>query len=237
MHDKVAIVTGATGALGRVVAKILLENGAKVVTVYRTEDRFGELQSFVGGLRDNLTGFEGNVTEESSVKEIFQKTAELHGRIDILLNLVGGYSGGSTVVETDEELWDRMMNLNLKSAFLCSKAALHYMIEQGYGRIVNVSARTAVRRKSRAKNGAYAIAKLGVLALTETIAEEVRRRDINVNCILPSTIDTPANRRDFPKADFSRWVDPRDIAKVILFLASDASKPTSGAAIPVYGKA
>lgn len=237
LKDKVAVVTGATGALGRFVAKLFLEEGAKVIAIYRSEDRFKELRSFIGDLGNGLLGVKGDVTDESSVSEIFTKAVEEYGRVDILINLVGGYAGGSPVAELEVEIWDRMINLNLKSAFLCSKAALSYMIKQNYGKIVNVSARTAVRKRSRAKNSAYAIAKLGVLALTETIAEEVRRFDINVNCILPSTIDTPANRRDFPKADFSRWVSPIDIAEVILFLTSDASKATSGAAIPVFGKA
>ena len=237
LQDKVAVVTGATGALGQAAAKRFLEEGAKVIAMYRSEERFEELKSFVGNLGNDLMGVKGDVTDETSVSEIFRKTVDEYGRVDILINLVGGYSGGNSVADMDVETWDRMMNLNLKSAFLCSKAALFYMIEQNYGKIVNVSARTAVRKGSRAKNSAYAIAKLGVLALTETMAEEVRRQDINVNCILPSTIDTPANRRDFPKADFSRWVSPGDITEVILFLVSDASKATSGAAIPVFGKA
>jgi NAD(P)-dependent dehydrogenase (short-subunit alcohol dehydrogenase family) len=230
-------VTGATGALGRVVAKYFLEKGAKVIAIYRSKERFEELMLFVGDLGNSLMGVKGDVTDEKSVSEIFTKTVDEYGRVDILINLVGGYAGGNSVADMDVETWDGMMNLNLKSVFLCSKAALFYMIEQNYGKIVNVSARTAVRRTSRVKNSAYAIAKLGVLALTETIAEEVRRLDINVNCILPSTIDTPSNRRDFPKADFSRWVSPRDIAEVILLLSSDVSKITSGAAIPVFGKA
>jgi NAD(P)-dependent dehydrogenase (short-subunit alcohol dehydrogenase family) len=237
LQDKITVVTGATGALGRVVAKHFLEEGAKVIAIYRSVERFNKLRSFVGDLVNDLMGVKGDVTDERSVSEIFTKTVEKYGKVDILINLVGSYAGGNSVADMDVETWDRMMNLNLKSAFLCSKAVLSYMIEQNYGKIVNVSARTAVRKRSRAKNSAYAIAKLGVLALTETIAEEVRRLDINVNCILPSTIDTPANRRDFPKADFSRWVSPGDIAEVILFLASDASKATSGATIPVFGKA
>jgi NAD(P)-dependent dehydrogenase (short-subunit alcohol dehydrogenase family) len=110
------------------------------------------------------------------------------------------------------------------------------MMEQKYGKIVNVSARTAVQRGSRARSGAYAVSKAGVVTLTEALAEETRDHGIQVNCIMPSTIDTEANRKMLPKADFTKWVDPEEIAEVILFLVSDASKPTSGASIPVYGR-
>jgi NAD(P)-dependent dehydrogenase (short-subunit alcohol dehydrogenase family) len=129
-----------------------------------------------------------------------------------------------------------MMNVNLKSAFLCSKAVLPRMMEQKYGKIVNVSARTAVQRGSRARSGAYAVSKAGVVTLTEALAEETKDQGIQVNCIMPSTIDTEANRKMLPKADFTKWVDPEEIAEVIMFLVSDASKPTSGASIPVYGR-
>jgi len=237
LKDRVAVVTGATGALGRVVTKKLLEGGAKVVALYRTEDRLEEFLEFVGDLKDGLTGFEGDALDEDSTRALAERAVGEHGRIDILLNIVGAYSGGKALSETDGETWDRMMGVNLKSAFLCSKAVVPYMMEKNYGRIVNVSARTAVQRGSRSKSGAYAVSKAGVIVLTEALAEELKRFDINVNCIMPSVIDTPANREMFPKADFSKWVDPEEIADVILFLASEASKPTSGATVPVYGKA
>jgi NAD(P)-dependent dehydrogenase (short-subunit alcohol dehydrogenase family) len=111
------------------------------------------------------------------------------------------------------------------------------MIKQNFGKIVSVSSRAAVEKRWRARSGAYAVSKAGVIVLTETVAEEVKNFDINVNCIMPSVIDTPDNRRNFPKADFSKWVNPKDIANLILFLVSDASKTISGASIPVYGKA
>lgn len=133
--------------------------------------------------------------------------------------------------------WDFMMNVNLKSAFLCSKAALSHMIKQDCGKIINISSRTAVDKRYRIKGGAYAVSKAGIIVLTEAIAEEVKKYNINVNCIMPTTIDTPGNRRDFQDADFSKWVKPEEIAKVIVFLASDDSKTISGASIPVYGKA
>lgn len=237
LKKKVAVITGATGALGRVVTKILLENGAYVVSTYRDEKGRMGLIEFLGELRDNLTGVETDVTSEKSVQNLFQKAIEKHGRVDILLNIVGAYISGDEIADTKESDWDLMMNINLKSAFLCSKTALTFMIKQNYGKIVSVAARPAVEKRWRVKSGAYAISKAGVVALTETIAEEVKKYNINVNCVMPSTIDTPANRRNFPDSDFSKWVDPENVAKVILFLVSDDSKVTSGASIPVYGKA
>jgi NAD(P)-dependent dehydrogenase (short-subunit alcohol dehydrogenase family) len=237
LKGKVAVVTGATGALGRVVVKTLLENGAYIVSTYRSEDKQRELVEFVGETKRLLTGVQTDVTDELSVQALLRKVVEKYGRIDILLNIVGAYKGGADIANTKESDWDFMMNVNLKSAFLCSKAALQYMMKQNYGKIVSVASRTAVERRFRSKSGAYAVSKAGVIVLTETIAEEVKKYDINVCCIMPSTIDTLDNRRNFPEADSSKWVRPEDIAKVMLFLVSDDSKTISGASIPVYGKA
>jgi NAD(P)-dependent dehydrogenase (short-subunit alcohol dehydrogenase family) len=237
LSGKVAIVTGATGTLGRVVAKTLLDNGARVVSTYRSEEKQKELGEFVGETSGMLTSVEADVTDEGSVQGLFQKVVDKHGRVDILLNIVGAYKGGNEIANTRESDWDYMMDVNLKSAFLCSKTALASMMKQNYGKIVNVSARTAVEKRFRSKSGAYAVSKAGIIVLTETIAEEVKKYDINVNCIMPSTIDTPDNRRNFPDGDFSKWVKPEQIAKVILFLVSDDSKTISGACLPVYGKA
>jgi NAD(P)-dependent dehydrogenase (short-subunit alcohol dehydrogenase family) len=236
LDGEVAMVTGATGSLGRVITKILLENGAKVVTPYRTLERQEELANFVDAFRSALTGIQADVTNAQSVQDLLKKTLEMHGHVDILLNIVSAYVGGKDVAETKEDEWDFMMATNLKSVFLCSKAVLPTMIQQNFGRIVSVAARPAVEKRFRVKSGAYAVSKAGVVVLTETMAEEVKKYDINVNCVMPSTIDTPSNRRDLVRADSANWVKPEDIAKVILFLVSDDSKATSGAAIPVYGK-
>lgn len=236
-QNKVALVTGATGALGRAVTKTLLENGVTVVATYRTEDKLNDLLQFVSTLKENLNPIKTDVTDERSVQNLAVKAIEKHGRIDFLLNIVGAYVGGTDVANTDESAWGSMMNINLKSAFLCAKAVLPHMIKQNYGRIINVSSRTAMEKGRRAKSGAYAVSKAGVIVLTETIAEEVKNYNINVHCIMPSTIDTPDNRRNFPKSDFSKWVDPRDIAEIVLFLLSESSRAISGACIPVYGKA
>jgi NAD(P)-dependent dehydrogenase (short-subunit alcohol dehydrogenase family) len=196
-----------------------------------------ELVEYVGELAEKLTGIQADVTNEGSVQALFRRVIEKFDRLDILLNIVGAYRGGSDIADTKESDWNFLMEVNLKSAFLCSKAALPIMIAQDYGRIVNVASRTAAERRLRSKSGAYAVSKAAVVVLTETIAEEVKKYDINVNCVMPSTIDTLDNRRDRPEADFSKWVKPEQVAKVILFLVSEDSKTISGASIPVYGKA
>jgi len=231
------VITGATGALGRSTVRKFLENGAVVVSVYRTDQNQAALRELVEALGMSPDGVKADVTNETEILDAIRSVVEKYGRIDILLNLVGMYAGGQDIANTGDADWDRLMNTNLKSVFLCSKAVLPYMIKQNFGKIVSVAARPAVEKKWRARSGAYAVSKGGVVILTETIAEEVKNYDINVNCVLPSTIDTPANRRAMPNADFSKWVNPEHIADVILFLASDASKATSGASVPVYGKA
>lgn len=235
LNGEVAIVTGGTGALGRVVVKTLLDHGAYVHATYRSAGRKEELD--LAEHIDRLTPHQTNVTDEFSVQSLIQEVTKKHGRIDILVNTVGGYLGGAEVANAKADDWDSMMNVNLKSTFLCCKAVLPFMVQQNYGRIVNVAARPAVEKRFRVKNCAYAISKAGVVILTEIIAEEAKKYDINANCILPSTMDTPANRRNMPEADFRKWVTPEDVANVILFLAGHESKAISGAAIPVYGKA
>lgn len=236
LRGKVAILTGATGGLGKVVAKALLDQGARVVSTYRGEEKLKELSDFVGNSRDMLLSIQTDVTDEDSVQALFQQVISKHGHVDILMNIVGAFKGGD-IVNTKVSDWDFMMNVNLKSAFLCCRAALPHMVKENYGKILSVSSRTAVEKRYRVKDAAYAVSKAGIIVLTETIAEEVKKYDINVNCIMPSTMDTPDNRRNFPDADFSKWVKPEQVAEVILFLVSDESKAISGASIPVYGKA
>ena len=234
LKDKVVIITGGTGALGRAVVSAFLNEGAKVACTYIVDEELKGVSHFIESYKSQIKFIKANVTKEDEVKKTIQETLEGFGEIDILVNIVGGFAYAK-VIDTDEKTWDSMINMNLKSAFLCSKAVLPHMINQNYGKIINISSRPAL--KGSAGVGAYSASKAGVLNLTETIADEVKDNDINVNAILPSTIDTPANRRDMPNADFSKWVKPEEIARVIVFLASDDSKPISGAAIPVYGKA
>ncbi len=236
LKGKIVLVTGSTGGLGRAVTKLLNENDAKVLAFYKDEKTLQELEDFLG-TPGQIESVKVNVVNEMEVQEAVRMVAERHGRIDVLLNIVGGYRGGTEVSGTSGSDWDFMMDINLKSCFFCCKAVLPYMMKQNYGKIVNVAARPAVEVRFRVKNGAYSVSKAGVKVLTETIAEEVKKYEINVNCVLPSTIDTTANRINMRQGDFSKWVKPEDIAKVILFLASDDSIAVSGASIPVYGKA
>lgn len=236
LEGRIVLVTGATGALGRVVARRLLESGAVVAAAYRDEGQWRDLVDFVGGVKETLMGFKADVTSEAEVAAMVGSLLGRHGRIDALLNLVGAYRGGAEIAATGEDDWDFLMRTNLKSAFLCCRAVLPAMTKAGTGRIVCVGARPAVENRGRAKSGAYAVSKAGVVVLTETIAEETRKSGVTANCIVPGTIDTPKNRAAIAGADPSKWADPEAIAEILLFLLSDASSVTSGAVIPVYGK-
>jgi NAD(P)-dependent dehydrogenase (short-subunit alcohol dehydrogenase family) len=157
-----------------------------------------------------------------------------YGRIDVLVNVAGGFSMGPPVHETPLTTWEFMLNLNARTVFLTSREILPIMIDQGKGKIVSIAARAALAGK--AHMAPYVVSKSAVLRLTESMAAELQEYDINVNCVLPGTIDTPRNRAQNPAADFSKWVAPEALADVILFLASDGARAISGAAIPVYGR-
>ncbi|MFQ5827434.1 MAG: SDR family oxidoreductase [Dehalococcoidia bacterium] len=234
LDNQVAIITGGTGGLGLAVVKAFLQDGAQVVAPYRSHSKLEGLLSHLGDLKGRLTSLQADVTQRESVTALVAKTLEQFGKTDILINIVGGFAGGTSVAETDEEAWDNMMSLNLKSAFLCCRAVVPHMVERGRGKIISVSSRAAL--KGGARVSAYSASKAGVIILTESLAEEVKDSNINVNAILPSVIDTEANRQARPKADFSRWVKPEEIAQVMLFLVSEEARALNGAAIPVYGR-
>ncbi|MBI4174684.1 MAG: SDR family oxidoreductase [Candidatus Aenigmarchaeota archaeon] len=228
MQDKIVVVTGGTGGLGKNVAKAFSRKGAHTIVTYRKNDEFENLRREAR----NIEGIMADVTDGDNVKAAIDEIIEKYGRIDVLVNLVGGFREKG-LLETDEEDFNSMININLRSVFLSSKYVLPHMKKQGGGKIVNVGARSAV--EPSAGLGAYAPSKAGVIALTKTLAEEFKHDRINVNCVLPSVIDTEANRRAMPGENFAKWVAPDDIATVILFLASDHAKAVHGAAIPVYG--
>jgi NAD(P)-dependent dehydrogenase (short-subunit alcohol dehydrogenase family) len=233
LDDKVAIVTGGTGGLGKAVVSLFLAEGAYVLSTYIDDS---ELEGCLG-LRDEYKSRvvfgKADVTKASNVANVTQKTIERFSRIDILVNIVGGFAY-SPVTETDEETWDAMMDMNLKSAFLTSRSIVPHMIKQGRGSIVNVASRPAL--KGSAGLSAYGASKAGVLNLTQSMAEELKEHNINVNAVIPGTMDTPGNRMSMPDADFTKWVAPEDVAGVIAFLCSDDARAVTGAAIPVYGK-
>jgi NAD(P)-dependent dehydrogenase (short-subunit alcohol dehydrogenase family) len=235
LTGKVALITGGTGALGRAVTAAFVEAGASVGVTYVVDGEVPECKECLGTRANAPLFIKANVTVEAEVQKLIQTMTQRLGRIDILLTLVGGYVGDLPVPQLPEATWDQMLNLNLKSAFLCCKHVVPVMQRGGGGRIVTVSSRAAI--KVFPGISAYAAAKAGLLAFSETLASEVLKDNITVNAILPSVIDTPANRRAMPGADYSAWVKPEEIARVLLFLCSDASREISGASIPVYGRA
>jgi NAD(P)-dependent dehydrogenase (short-subunit alcohol dehydrogenase family) len=234
-EGKKALVTGGTGALGRHVTKAFLEEGARVAVSYIIEEELEELKTLVEGLYSSLRAYEADVTSEVEVSRLVSNVVRDLGGLDILVNVVGGYMGGTPVTETRPKDWDFMMNLNLRSAFLCCGEVVLHMVKRGHGKIINVASRTGLAGEEG--HAPYSASKAGVIRLTEALAEEVKEKGVNVNCILPSIIDTPANRSAMPGADFSRWPKPQEVARVILFLASEEAKLIHGASVPVYGLA
>ncbi len=232
--NRVVIITGGTGALGMVVTQAFLKQGAQVTTTYHSASSFMELQAALGEEKSRLIGSNTDVTKEASVQTLVEQTVSKFGRIDVLINLVGGFMGGVNLVDTTEANWDRMLTLNLKSAFLSCKAVLPQMLKQNYGRIVNTSSRGAVEAGSGA--AAYAVSKAGVLTLTQSLAQEVKAYNVTANVALPGLIDTPQNRKGIPNADYSKWVLPASITSLMLFLASEDAGAINGVVVPIYGK-
>ena len=212
-----AVVTGASGVLGAAVAQAFHDAGAKVTGVdIVTADAPWPIVI-------------ADLTDAAATADALAQI----GDIDILANIAGGFTMGDTVEETSDETWDFMFNLNARTVLNAARAAVPRMRARGSGKIVNIGARAALR--GTGAMGAYCASKSVVLRLTETLADELKASGINVNCILPSIIDTPRNRSDMPGADFSKWVAPSEVAAVALFLASDAANAVHGASIPVEG--
>lgn len=233
--SRFVVVTGGTGALGTPVTQAYIKQGCQVAIPYISQHKIEPFEQRIGGLKTQVTLIRADVTVADEVQDFFRTVFEKFGQIDILVNIAGGFIGGISVAETDAEKWEFMMDLNLKSTFLCCKAVLPHMIERQYGKIVNVSSRAGLN--GVAGLSAYCVSKGGVRTLTESIAEEVKDRGVNVNAVMPSIIDTPVNRAAMPDEDHSRWVPPGEIAKVIRFLTSDDATIINGASIPVYGRA
>ncbi|HYL65680.1 MAG TPA: SDR family NAD(P)-dependent oxidoreductase [Nitrosopumilaceae archaeon] len=232
-EGKVVLITGGTGALGREASLSFLKSNAVAAITHVTDREISQLESTLGDLMKKVMLIKADIGDEEQVEKTVSDIVKKYGRIDILINVVGGYIGGKKVTEMTGKEWDLMMNLNLKTAFLISKHVVGQMLRQGSGKVVHVAARLGL--KGIAGNSAYGASKSGLIRLVESLSDEVKDKNINVNCIMPSIIDTGANRKDMPDADFSKWVKPSEIAQVMLFLASDDSKSIHGAAMPVYG--
>lgn len=226
---RVVIVTGVGGNLGNAAAAKFYGAGANVVLVYR--EGASSPEPFVNESR--VLAVPADLTRPDSVGRMVGQALERFDQIDIVANTVGGYRAGMPVHETPLDTWEFMFDLNARTALVLSQAVVPHMLARQYGKIIHTSARGGLSGGARV--AAYSAAKSAVIRLTESLAAELRQQGINVNCILPGTIDTPENRAEMPKADFSRWVTPEAIADVILFLASDAARAIHGAALPVYG--
>lgn len=225
MDGKVIVVTGASGALGRVVANSALAMGARVAGV-------DHAASQVAATPDRIEFGGIDLTDAAQAKQAVDAAAAHFGKLDALINIAGGFAF-EAIAEGDPATWQRMYALNVLTALNASRSAIPHLVASGAGRIVNVGAIGALQAGSGM--GAYAASKAGVHRLTEALAAEWKGK-ITVNAVLPSTIDTAANRASMPKADFTKWVAPEELASVILFLASDAASAVTGALLPVSGR-
>ena len=228
LSGKVFIVTGAFGALGQAVTACMIAHGAKLALVGRRPGPGIEHRA------DALLYTGVDLSQKDAVDAVVERIFKETGRIDGLVNLAGGFDWdkleGSTL-----ESWDSMFRVNLLTAVASCEAVLPYLLRSESGTIVNIGSMGAI--KATCGMGAYAASKAGVVKLTEALADELKDRGITVNAVLPSVLDTPANRADMPSADFTRWVSPRAVAEVIVFLVSDSARAISGATLPVAGRA
>jgi NAD(P)-dependent dehydrogenase (short-subunit alcohol dehydrogenase family) len=219
MKRKVVLITGGSGALGQTVVPAFVATGASVV--------MGDLNPVK---MPGVTALKADFTDQTQVRGLVDEVIRTSDRLDVLINLVGGFATGR-IVETEMSLWQRMLTMNLTSAFLLSQAVLPSMIQRGQGRIVHVAARAALEPFAGA--AAYIVSKAGLIGLIRTLSAELEGSGVTVNAVLPSTIDTPANRKAMPAADRSKWARPDSIADALTFLSSDAAGQISGALIPV----
>jgi len=237
MYDftgRIVIVTGAAGNLGMVLARAFHKNGANLALVDHKAERLAQVYQDLTGSPSVLLGPATDLSSPEAVSLLVQTVLERYQRIDVLANTAGGYRAGDPLHETPLEAWDSIMNLNARSVFLSCREVIPAMLRQQYGKIINIGSRSSL--KGTANSALYDASKTVVLRLTESMSAELRHQGINVNCILPGTMDTPQNRAANPDADYSRWVRPEEIAELALFLASDASAPIHGAAIPAFGR-
>ena len=218
---KVVLIAGGSGALGRTVVPAFIATGARVITIDRNPST---VQA------EGHTGMRADVTDESDIRRLVEDVIRTAGHIDAFINLVGGFAIGR-VVETDTSLWHRMLTVNLTAAFLLSRAVLPHMLERRMGRIVHVAARAAQEPFPGA--AAYIVSKSGLVALIRALSTELAGSGVTINGVLPTTIDTPANRRSMPDADPSKWARPESIAQTLIFLASEEASQINGALIPV----
>src|SRR5580658_8456140 len=238
MSGKVVLVAGGTGGLGRAVSLAFVGAGARVIVTFQRPGDLDELKKaasakLVAADGASLDGFKVDVTDEAAVAKLADGIVERHGRLDCLVNTVGGYAGGIKLWEMETQVFEQMLSLNLRAGFVLARAAARVMLKQRNGAIVNVAAKAAVDHAAGAS--AYAASKAAAVAMIDSLAADLKGTGVRANSVLPSIIDTPANRKAMPKADFSKWPKPEEIARVILFLCSNDAHLIQGASIPVYG--
>lgn len=229
-EHQTVMVTGAAGNLGQAVAAAFAGQGARLVLLGRQVDSLRKVFGDEGADRLYLST---DLLDGQQVAAALAAAVARFGRIDVLCNLAGGFRMGDAVHETADSTWDFLLDINARTLLNMARAVVPHMIERGGGKIVNVGAYAA--QKGVAQMGAYCASKSSVIRLTEAMAAELREQNINVNCVLPTIIDTPENRAAMPGANPSRWVAPKDLAGVIVFLASDAARAVHGVALPVTG--
>lgn len=227
LEGKVALITGANGGLGRFTTEAFLAAGAKVVGVSRSI----QASDFP---HPGFSALPAELSDGEAARKVAGDIMTRFGRIDVLVHVIGGFAGGKSVAETDDATLDKMLDLNYRSAFFVARAVLPHMRRQGVGRILAIASRQAV--EPGAMVGAYSASKAALVALIRTIALENKDQNISANTVLPGTMDTPANRAADPKADSSQWVQPAQVAALLVHLASDAGAQVTGAAIPIYGR-
>jgi len=230
---RVVMVTGGTGYLGSAVCKAFRDAGADVVAVYLLEKELPYFRKILGAGAKQITLEKADVSRRGEMDRVVAKVFRRHGRIDVLVNTVGGFMA-SPVDEISSEDFEAAMAINLKSAFLACKAVISAMRRRKRGKIVNVSSQASLL--GEAESFLYSASKSGINRLTEALAAELKDVNVQVNCIMPSIMDTPTNRKAMPDADFSKWVKTDQAAQIILWLCSEVADPISGASIPVYGR-
>jgi NAD(P)-dependent dehydrogenase (short-subunit alcohol dehydrogenase family) len=233
-EGKSIIVTGGTGALGQVVTRCFLEEGAHVTVSWIVEEEARHLQDELKEFSKSLTCVRADVTKENDVKVLAQEALFAARNIDCLVNLVGGYAGG-LLWKTEEEIWNKMLSINLTSTFQCCRVIGEVMAQDARGRIIMMAARPALEDVPGI--AAYSVSKAGVVKLMKVMVKEFEGSDITVNCIAPSIIDTPANRKSSPRADHSKWVKCEEIAGQILDLCCEEGAKTTGQVVQMYGDA
>lgn len=222
------VITGAAGHLGRAVATAFRERGAQCVLLGRHVDTLEEASAA------DVLALPLDLLDRDQVRAGIEQAVARFGGIDVLCHIAGGFRMGEAVHETTDASWDFLMDVNARTLVNVAAAVVPHLLRRGGGKIVTVGAAAAVR--GAAHMGAYSASKSALLRLTEAMSAELKDHGINVNCVLPSIIDTPDNRAAMPDADYSRWVAPQALANVIVFLASDAASAIHGAALPVTGR-